>query len=192
MTSPAPPARLAPDPECLEAKDPAGLPAVHTPNVPALSRHLGASLLVTTNQASNLVLVCDEGTTSTSTFALSRLLWAWPSPASGWHSAPRSIPITERLTADERTCAVEVQPAQVVALWRFKTAAQEVFAVTVLPRRRHPELTNDDETLLENPFVVPDASLADVSAAPRAPSGPIRGAAVATGNGGAPRTSVKA
>jgi hypothetical protein len=40
---------------------------------------------------------------------------------------------------------------------------QEVFAVTVLPGRRYPELINDDEKLLENSFVVPDAALADVS-----------------------------
>jgi hypothetical protein len=48
---------------------------------------------------------------------------------------------------------------------------QEVFAVTVLPGRRYPELINDDEKLLENSFVVPDAALADVSAAVRAPAG---------------------
>jgi hypothetical protein len=40
--------------------------------------------------------------------------------------------------------------------------------VTVLPGRRWPELINDDETLLENSFVVPDAALADVPAALRA------------------------
>ena len=54
-----------------------------------------------------------------------------------------------------------------VALLRFETAVQEVFAVTVLPGRRYPELINDDEKLLENSFVVPDAVLAEVSAALR-------------------------
>ena len=54
-----------------------------------------------------------------------------------------------------------------VALLRFETAVQEVFAVTVLPGRRYPELINDDEKLLENSFVVPDAALADVPAALR-------------------------
>jgi hypothetical protein len=39
--------------------------------------------------------------------------------------------------------------------------------VTVLPGRRYPELINDDEALLENSFVVPDAALADVSPAVR-------------------------
>ena len=76
------------------------------------------------------------------------------------------IPITERLTAEERTCGVcvvDLRSGQVIALLRFETAVQEVFAVTVLPGRRYPELINDDEKLLENSFVVPDAALADVS-----------------------------
>ena len=84
------------------------------------------------------------------------------------------IPITERLTEDERTCGVcviDLTNGQVVALLRFETAVQEVFAVTVLPGRRYPDLINDDEKLLENSFVVPDAALADVSAAVRAPAG---------------------
>ena len=33
--------------------------------------------------------------------------------------------------------------------------------MTVLPLRQYPELINDDEQLLENSFVVPDAALAD-------------------------------
>ena len=70
---------------------------------------------------------------------------------------------------------------------RFETAVQEVFAVTVLPGRRYPDLINDDEKLLENSFVVPDAALADVPAALRAPAVPTRGAAGSAGNGTAPR-----
>ena len=42
--------------------------------------------------------------------------------------------------------------------------------MTVLPGRRYPELINDDEKLLENSFVVPDAALADVSPALRTAS----------------------
>jgi hypothetical protein len=57
---------------------------------------------------------------------------------------------------------------------------QEVFAVTVLPGRRFPELINDDEQLLENSFVVPDAALAEVSAALRAPA--VNGRAQTTVN----------
>ncbi len=92
------------------------------------------------------------------------------------------IPITERLAADERTCgvcAIDLRNGQVVALLRFETAVQEVFAVTVLPGRRYPDLINNDDTLLENSFVVPDAALADVpdrcAAAGR--TGPGRGGA---------------
>jgi uncharacterized protein (TIGR03032 family) len=100
------------------------------------------------------------------------------------------IPITERLKVNERTCgvcAVDLTTGQVVALLRFETAVQEVFAVTVLPGRRYPELINDDEKLLENSFVVPDAALADVPAALRAPAEPTRGAAGSAGNGSGPR-----
>ena len=43
-----------------------------------------------------------------------------------------------------------------VALLRFESGVQEVFAVTVLPGGGYPDLINDDEKLLENSFVVPD------------------------------------
>ncbi len=100
------------------------------------------------------------------------------------------IPITERLAEEERTCgvcAIDLTTGKVVALLRFETAVQEVFAVTVLPGRRYPDLINDDDTLLENSFVVPDAALADVSAALRAAADPSRGVARSTSNGSAPR-----
>ena len=80
------------------------------------------------------------------------------------------IPITERLAAEERTCGVcviDLTTGQVIGLLRFETAVQEVFAVTVLPGRRWPELIHDDDTRLENSFVVPDAALADVPASLR-------------------------
>jgi hypothetical protein len=64
---------------------------------------------------------------------------------------------------------------------------QEVFAVTVLPRRRYPELITDDEKRLENSLVAPDAALADVPAALRGPAEPTRGAAGSGGNGSGPR-----
>jgi uncharacterized protein (TIGR03032 family) len=85
------------------------------------------------------------------------------------------IPITERLKDEERTCgvcAVDMASGRVVALLRFDTTVQEIFAVTVLPDRRWPELINDDEAVLENSFVVPDAALADVPASLRAPAIP--------------------
>jgi uncharacterized protein (TIGR03032 family) len=80
------------------------------------------------------------------------------------------IPITERLSAEERTCGVcviDLRSGQVVALLRFTSGVQEVFAVAVLPGRRYPELIVDDESLLENSFVVPDAALVDVPASLR-------------------------
>jgi uncharacterized protein (TIGR03032 family) len=95
------------------------------------------------------------------------------------------IPITERLAEDERTCgvcAVDLASGRVVALLRFETTVQEVFAVAVLPGRRWPELINDDDARLENSFVVPDAALADVPAALRAPADPAPRAAEAEGH----------
>lgn len=83
------------------------------------------------------------------------------------------IPITERLAPEERTCgvcAVDLATGRVVALLRFDTTVQEIFAVAVLPGRRWPELINDDEASLENSFVVPDAALADVPATLRTPA----------------------
>jgi uncharacterized protein (TIGR03032 family) len=83
------------------------------------------------------------------------------------------IPITERLSEEERTCGVcvvDLASGQVVALLRFDTTVQEIFAVTVLPGRRWPELINDNDMLLENSFVVPDAALVDVPPALRGPA----------------------
>jgi uncharacterized protein (TIGR03032 family) len=83
------------------------------------------------------------------------------------------IPITERLSEQERTCGVcviDLTTAQIVALLRFESGVEEVFAVTVLQGRQYPDLINEDESLLENSFVVPDAALADVPASLRAPA----------------------
>ena len=83
------------------------------------------------------------------------------------------IPITQRLAEHERTCgvcAIDLRSGQVVALLRFDTAVQEVFAVTVLPGRRYPDLINDDDRLLESSFVVPTECLGEVAAdSPAAP-----------------------
>jgi uncharacterized protein (TIGR03032 family) len=84
------------------------------------------------------------------------------------------IPITERLSAEERTCGVcvvDLTRGEPIALLRFEEGVQEVFAVQVLPGRRYPELVNDDTKLLENSFVVPDAALADVPATLRGQAG---------------------
>jgi uncharacterized protein (TIGR03032 family) len=81
------------------------------------------------------------------------------------------IPITERLAPEQRTCGVcvvDLRRGEAVALLRFESGVQEVFAVSVLPRR-FPDLINDDDTLLESSFVVPTESLGEVAAAVRAP-----------------------
>lgn len=80
------------------------------------------------------------------------------------------IPITDRLAEHERACgvaAVDLATGQLAALLRFEAGVQEIFAVAVLPGRRYPELINDDETVLENSFVVPTASLGEVAATVR-------------------------
>jgi uncharacterized protein (TIGR03032 family) len=85
------------------------------------------------------------------------------------------IPITERLTESERTCgvcAVDLAGGAVVALLRFESAVQEVFAVQILPGKRYPDLINDDAKLLENSFVLPDEALRDVPDPLRARTGP--------------------
>jgi uncharacterized protein (TIGR03032 family) len=87
------------------------------------------------------------------------------------------IPITERLAEDERArgvCAIDLRNGQVVASLRFEVVVQEVLAVTVLPGRRYPDLINDDDELLQQSFVVPDAALADVPAPAGAPAWSLR------------------
>jgi uncharacterized protein (TIGR03032 family) len=84
------------------------------------------------------------------------------------------IPITERLSESERTCgvcAMDLTSGNVVALLRFESAVQEVFAVQVLPGKRYPDLVNDDAKLLENSFVLPDEALRDVPKPLRASEG---------------------
>jgi uncharacterized protein (TIGR03032 family) len=83
------------------------------------------------------------------------------------------IPITERLAAEQRTCGVcvvDLRRGETVALLKFTSGVQEVFAVALLPRR-FPDLINDDEKLLESSFVVPTECLGEVTATVRA-SGP--------------------
>ena len=98
-----------------------------------------------------------------------RIQLCWRSWGNGFGFHPSIIPRMVRqgnprnALAASGVCAIDLLSGRVVPLLRFDTAVQEVFAVTVLPGRRYPELINDDEKLLENSFVVPDAALADVS-----------------------------
>ncbi len=80
------------------------------------------------------------------------------------------IPITERLAPEERTCGVcvvDLRRGETIALLKFESGVQEIFAVAVLPRR-FPDLINDDEKLLESSFVVPTECLGEVAASVRA------------------------
>jgi uncharacterized protein (TIGR03032 family) len=80
------------------------------------------------------------------------------------------IPITERLGPEERTCGVcvvDLRRGEVIALLKFESGVQEVFAVAVLPRR-FPDLVNDDQKLLESSFVVPTECLGEVAPSVRA------------------------
>jgi uncharacterized protein (TIGR03032 family) len=80
------------------------------------------------------------------------------------------IPITERLKPEERTCGVcvvDLRRGEPVALLKFTSGVQEVFAVALLPRR-FPDLINDDQKLLESSFVVPTRCLGEVAATLRA------------------------
>jgi uncharacterized protein (TIGR03032 family) len=80
------------------------------------------------------------------------------------------IEITDRLAPEQRTCGVcvvDLRRGEVVALLKFTSGVQEVFAVAVLPRR-WPDLINDDDKLLESSFVVPTECLGEVAATVRA------------------------
>jgi uncharacterized protein (TIGR03032 family) len=84
------------------------------------------------------------------------------------------IPITERLAPEERTCGVcvvDLRRGETVALLKFESGVQEIFAVAVLGRR-FPDLINDDDKLLEGSFVVPTECLGEVAATVRAKGPP--------------------
>jgi uncharacterized protein (TIGR03032 family) len=85
------------------------------------------------------------------------------------------IAITKRLQEHERVCgicAIDLKSGRLVALLRFESAVPEVFAVTVLPGRRSPDLINGDEKLLESCFAISNGSLAKTAATTR--FGPTR------------------
>jgi len=76
------------------------------------------------------------------------------------------IPITDRLTAEERSCGmwvVDTRTGQTVAFLRFEAGVQEVFAVQVLPGCTHPDVLTDEHPAVANAFLLPDEALADVA-----------------------------
>ena len=79
------------------------------------------------------------------------------------------IPITERLSENERACGmwvVDVRTGQTVAFLRFESGVQEVFAVQVLPNVLYPEFLTEEADeelkLLADAFVLPAAAMPDV------------------------------
>ena len=75
------------------------------------------------------------------------------------------IQITERLQETERTCGVwvvDIERGQIVAFLKFEEAVQEIFAVSLLPGIRFPDLINDNAELVGSSFVLPDDALRDV------------------------------
>jgi uncharacterized protein (TIGR03032 family) len=81
------------------------------------------------------------------------------------------IPITDRLPVEERKCGiwvVDTRSGQIVAFLRFEAGVQEIFAVTVLPGLRYPDVLTEDQPAVASSFMLPDEALADVAKAPPA------------------------
>jgi len=71
------------------------------------------------------------------------------------------IAIAER-PLSERRCGVwvvNIHTGQTIAFVRFEDYVQEVFAVSVLPGVRWPEVMNDEADVIADSFVVPDEAL---------------------------------
>jgi uncharacterized protein (TIGR03032 family) len=71
------------------------------------------------------------------------------------------IAIAER-PLEVRCCGVwvvNIQTGQIIAHVKFEDAVQEIFAVTVLPGMRRPDVINDEPALIADSFIVPDEAL---------------------------------
>ena len=76
------------------------------------------------------------------------------------------IPIAER-PVSERACGVwviDMLTGQTVAWLKFDEGVQEIFAITVLPNARWPDVINDQAKLIADSFILPDESLPAVPA----------------------------
>ncbi len=79
------------------------------------------------------------------------------------------IPIAERALA-ERNCGVwvvDLRTGRTAAFLRFEDAVQEVFAVTVLPGLRYPEIAPENTDLLADSYDLPAEALRQVPPALR-------------------------
>ncbi|NER00026.1 MAG: TIGR03032 family protein [Cyanothece sp. SIO2G6] len=70
------------------------------------------------------------------------------------------LPLTQRLT--ERICGVwvvDIRNGETIAFLKFEEAVQEIFAVSVLPGIRFPELTEWSPELMGSSYVLPNEAL---------------------------------
>lgn len=73
------------------------------------------------------------------------------------------IKLTERVS--ERNCGVwvvDLRSAKIVAFLKFEDAVQEVFAVSVLPGVRHPDVLPGNDPLVGTSYALPDDALREV------------------------------
>lgn len=73
------------------------------------------------------------------------------------------IRLTERV--DERCCGVwvvDLRSGRIVAFLKFEDAVQEVFAVSVLPGQRYPDVLGVNDAHVPVCYALPDAALAEV------------------------------
>lgn len=73
------------------------------------------------------------------------------------------IPLTQTLS--DRICGVwviNIVSGETVAFLKFEDAVQEIFAVSVLPGLRFPDVIEQSDALLNSSYVLPDAALAEV------------------------------
>jgi len=70
------------------------------------------------------------------------------------------LPLTQ--SKEPRHCGVwviNINTGETVAFLQFEQGVQEIFAVSVLPNLRFPEILDGDENLLRSSYVLPDAAL---------------------------------
>ncbi len=66
------------------------------------------------------------------------------------------LPITEQDERYSGVWVVDLESGQIAAFLRFDGAVREIFAVTLLPNIRFPELVVDDAKMLSDAFVLPE------------------------------------
>lgn len=73
------------------------------------------------------------------------------------------IPLVNRLT--DRICGlwvIDIRTGQTVAFLKFQNGVQEIFAVSVLPHSRFPEVLEANSDFLKNSYALPDEVLQEI------------------------------